>query len=235
VRAVNRRLDTLRSHDITRPHPPLQFRLPDLPTRRGDTLLHAEQVTVANRLATPVTVELSSGDRLLVTGPNGSGKSTLLAILAGHLHPDHGHARLAADARIGLVAQESAAADRRTARDVYRARIHELLNDGMTEADVVSLRSLGLLQSTDLARPVAELSMGQQRRLDLALALAARPHLLLLDEPTNHLSIALVDELTHALDTTPAAVVIVTHDRQLRRDLQRWPTIELGQHPNGRP
>ncbi len=235
VRAVNRRLDTLRSHDITRPHPPLQFRLPDLPTLRGDTLLHAEQVTVANRLATPVTVELSSGDRLLVTGPNGSGKSTLLAILAGHLHPDHGHARLAADARIGLVAQESAAADRRTARDVYRARIHELLNDGMTEADVVSLRSLGLLQSTDLARPVAELSMGQQRRLDLALALAARPHLLLLDEPTNHLSIALVDELTHALDTTPAAVVIVTHDRQLRRDLQRWPTIELGQHPNGRP
>jgi ABC-type antimicrobial peptide transport system ATPase subunit len=91
----------------------------------------------------------------------------------------------------------------------------------------VSLRSLGLLQSTDLARPVAELSMGQQRRLDLALALAARPHLLLLDEPTNHLSIALVDELTHALDTTPAAVVIVTHDRQLRRDLHHWPTIEL--------
>ncbi|MCB0994055.1 MAG: ABC-F family ATP-binding cassette domain-containing protein, partial [Acidimicrobiales bacterium] len=182
-----------------------------------------------------VTVELSSGDRLLVTGPNGSGKSTLLAVLAGHLHPDHGHARLATNARIGLVAQESPSADHRTARDVYRTRLHELLHSGVTEAQTVSLRSLGLLQTVDLARPVSELSMGQQRRLDLALALAARPHLLLLDEPTNHLSIALVDELTHALDTTPAAVVIVTHDRQLRRDLHHWPTIELGQHPNDRP
>ena len=234
VRAVNRRLDNLHAHDVTKPVPPLQFRLPELPTMRGVTLLHAEQVTVTNRLATPVTVELSSGDRLLVTGPNGSGKSTLLAVLAGHLHPDHGDARLATNARIGLVAQESPSADHRTAREVYRTRIHELLNNGLTEAETVSLRSLGLLQSADLARPVAELSMGQQRRLDLALALAARPHLLLLDEPTNHLSIALVDELTQALDTTPAAVVIVTHDRQLRHDLQHWPTIALPQHPRHR-
>ena len=70
--------------------------------------------------------------------------------------------------------------------------------------------------------------MGQQRRLDLALALSRRPHLLLLDEPTNHLSIALVDELTESLDHTPAAVIVVTHDRQLRDDLAHWPTLTLG-------
>ncbi|QTV79439.1 AAA family ATPase [Microbacterium sp. NIBRBAC000506063] len=69
--------------------------------------------------------------------------------------------------------------------------------------------------------------MGQQRRVDLALALAARPHLLLLDEPTNHLSIALVDELTEALDATEAVVVIATHDRQMRRDLAGWPELGL--------
>jgi macrolide transport system ATP-binding/permease protein len=233
VRAVNRRLETLHAHEITKPEPPLQFRMPELSAMRGVPLVQAQTVTVADRLTTPVTVELSSGDRLLVTGPNGSGKSTLLAVLAGNLSPDHGHTRLGNGARIGLVAQESPSADRRTARDVYRTRIHELLNDGLTEAEVVSVRSLGLLQSIDLARPVAELSMGQQRRLDLALALAARPHVLLLDEPTNHLSIALVDELTHAFDTTPAAVVIVTHDRQLRRDLHHWPTIALRPHTRG--
>jgi macrolide transport system ATP-binding/permease protein len=69
--------------------------------------------------------------------------------------------------------------------------------------------------------------MGQQRRLDLALVLATRPHVLLLDEPTNHLSIALVDELTEALGATQAAVVLSTHDRQLLRDVEDWPSLQL--------
>ncbi|TCO32746.1 putative AbiEii toxin of type IV toxin-antitoxin system [Kribbella steppae] len=87
----------------------------------------------------------------------------------------------------------------------------------LTETDRVSLGHLGVLGSRDTSRPVAELSIGQQRRLDLAILLAARPHVVLLDEPTNHLSITLVDELSEALQTTPAAVVIASHDRQLLR------------------
>jgi macrolide transport system ATP-binding/permease protein len=50
---------------------------------------------------------------------------------------------------------------------------------------------------------------------------------LLLDEPTNHLSIALVDELTDALQVTAAAVVVATHDRQMQRDLAAWPRLDL--------
>ncbi len=58
--------------------------------------------------------------------------------------------------------------------------------------------------------------------------LATKPHVLLLDEPTNHLSIALVDELTDALAATQAAVLLSTHDRQLLRDVDDWPSLRLG-------
>lgn len=92
---------------------------------------------------------------------------------------------------------------------------------------MISLKSLGILSSADLNRPVRELSMGQQRRLDLAMALATKPHVLLLDEPSNHLSISLVDELTEGLHATKAAVIVATHDRQLRRDLASWQHINL--------
>ncbi len=225
VRAVNRRLDDLAAHALVKPVPPLRFHMPELAEMPGVTLVRADEVSVAGRLPGPVSVALESGDRLLVTGPNGAGKSTLLAVLAGRLRPDQGAARVAASARIGVVAQESPSTDQRRAHDLFEERLHELRRDGVT--DTVALRSLGLFSAVDAGRPVAELSMGQQRRLDLALALAGRPHVLLLDEPTNHLSIALVDELTDALGATGAAVVVVTHDRQLRRDLGGWPELAL--------
>jgi macrolide transport system ATP-binding/permease protein len=225
VRAVNRRIDDLADHAVSRPMAPLRFHMPELATLSGVTLVRAEEVAVDGRLTGPVTVALESGDRLLITGPNGAGKSTLLAVLAGQLEADQGSVRVAANARIGFVAQETPSADRRRVHDIYEARMHQLRHLGLDAT--VPLRSLGLLSAADTARPLAELSMGQQRRLDLALALAGRPHALLLDEPTNHLSIALVDELTEALDATAAAVVVVTHDRQLRRDLGHWPELVI--------
>ena len=63
------------------------------------------------------------------------------------------------------------------------------------------------------------LSVGQQRRLALALVVLADADVLLLDEPTNHLSLRLVDELEEAVDATPATVLVASHDRWLRR---RW-------------
>ena len=231
VRAVHRRREDLAAHEVTKPQAPLRFELPDLPAVPGTTLIQANEVRVEGRLPVPVTLILGSGDRLLITGPNGAGKSTLLSILSGELPPDHGTVMTAPTARIGIVAQESRSGDRRTAREVFDERFRPLhAND--RDHDPISLSALGLLSSSDQTRPVAELSMGQQRRLDLAHALAARPHALLLDEPTNHLSIALVDELIQALDATPAAVIIVSHDRQMRDDLAHWPTLRLPGHPS---
>ncbi|GIF21646.1 macrolide transport system ATP-binding/permease protein [Actinoplanes tereljensis] len=71
------------------------------------------------------------------------------------------------------------------------------------------------------------MSPGQRRRRHLTALLATHPNVLILDEPTNHLSAPLVDDLTKALLTTTAAVVIATHDRQMLTDLSDWPTYDL--------
>ena len=61
----------------------------------------------------------------------------------------------------------------------------------------------------------------------LAGVIAARADLLLLDEPTNHLGISGVDDLLDALEETPSAVVLATHDRSVLRALAHWPRLAL--------
>jgi macrolide transport system ATP-binding/permease protein len=228
VRAVHRRRADLEAHAVTAPEPPMRFTPPPLPALPGATLLDATDVTVHGRLDRAQSLALRSGDRLVVTGPNGSGKSSLLAVLAGRLEPSTGRVHRSRTARIGLLAQESPPPSRRRALDVYDAAIGRLVSTGrLAENEAVPLGALGLLTSRDARRPVSELSVGQQRRLDLAVLVASRPHVVLLDEPTNHLSITLVDELTEELGGSPAALVVATHDRQLLRDTASWPRLAL--------
>ncbi|MEV4219191.1 ABC-F family ATP-binding cassette domain-containing protein [Nonomuraea sp. NPDC049725] len=220
VRAVHRRQEDLEAHVLDVPQPPLRFHPPVLGGPAGATLLRADDVTVPGRLDEPCSVLLRAGDRLLVTGPNGCGKSTLLAVLAGALGPATGGVQHKRGVRIGMLAQEPPPPSRRRAFEVYETA-------AAASGERVGLSQLGLLPPAATHQPVSELSLGQRRRLDLAVLLAARPHVLLLDEPTNHLSMTLVEELTEALAATGAAVVMATHDRQLLRDTAGWPRLQL--------
>ncbi|MFI0241040.1 ABC-F family ATP-binding cassette domain-containing protein [Streptomyces sp. NPDC016845] len=221
VRNATRRLDDLERRQVGEPPRPLRFR-PVALGATGTTDADAPLVTVRHarvpgRLSLD-RLDVSPTERLLVTGVNGSGKSTLLAVLAGRL-PVEGEVRRREGAAVGLLAQDSEfARPERTARETYTRVL------GFERADAVPLRSLGLLHESDLDKPVGQLSVGQRRRLALALLVAAPPELLLLDEPTNHLSPRLCDELEDAMGAGPGAIVVASHDRWLRG---RWQGGEL--------
>ena len=228
VQSVHRRQEALQAHAITVPEPPQVFRFPELVTRTGAILLRADGVSVTGRLSRPATISLAHRERLVVTGPNGAGKSTLLNVLSGDLLPDTGAVRRPESTRLGFLRQESELPPDRRASDVFSTHIASLISAGeLSDSEAVGLSQLGLLRPRETGKKIGDLSMGQRRRLDLALILAQRPHVLLLDEPTNHLSIALVDELTDALGATQAAVIVSTHDRQLLRDTADWPHLSL--------
>jgi ABC-2 type transport system ATP-binding protein len=128
----------------------------------------------------PTDLEVGSGDALALIGPNGAGKSTLLAILAGALAPTAG--RIVADGtRVGWVPQRPALYGRLSPRENLElfARL-----EGVEEPERAAGRLVELVELPDDGRPALKLSVGNQQRLNLAVALLGRPDVLLLDEPT---------------------------------------------------
>ncbi|WP_370566161.1 ATP-binding cassette domain-containing protein [Cryobacterium sp. BB736] len=221
VRNARARLDELSKHAVRKPPAPLQFT--GLPAREAgrrvlgpdnpDTVILVREATVDGRIRM-AQLQLTATERLLVTGANGAGKSTLLGMLAGTIEPARGTVMRARGLRVALLEQDVRFADPSdTPRSIYESRL------GERRAEATPLVSLGLIAPRDLDHPVGSLSVGQQRRLALALIIGRPPHVFLLDEPTNHLSLQLASDLEDALGAYPGAVVVASHDRWLRR---RW-------------
>ncbi|MEW2585383.1 ribosomal protection-like ABC-F family protein [Streptomyces virginiae] len=219
VRAVRERLAHLRRNPVAAPPEPLRF-ASALPAqdagrqaggeRTGGPLAELDGVVVGRRLRLDGLLTVAPGERLLITGGNGAGKTTLLRVLAGDLEPDAGTVRR--PARIGYLAQELPA--RSTRLPLLAA--YAAGRPGPPDEYADRLLALGLFREEDLHVPVAALSAGQQRRLQIANLVSRPADLLVLDEPTNHIALDLVEDLETALMAYPGAVVAVSHDRGFR-------------------
>jgi len=194
----------------------------------------------ARPLVVDANLQIHPGWKVGVVGANGCGKSSLFALLAGELHAEAGDCEIPSSWQIARVTQETpalpdAALDfvldgdtelRRVERELAAA---EAAGDGVAighlhtrYADIDGysakaraaevLHGLGFTDA-DFARPVADFSGGWRVRLNLARALSCRADLLLLDEPTNHLDLDAVLWLEQWLKTTPATLLLISHDR----------------------
>jgi branched-chain amino acid transport system ATP-binding protein len=172
------------------------------PLLRAENLVHR----FGGILATDnLSLEIARGELHAIIGPNGAGKTTLIAQLIGQLRPSSGTIRFAGQditrlpawrrSRLGLarsfqitsLLKDFTAADNvalaAQARDGHSFRFwsNARKERHLREAARFALARVGLERRADAL--VSQLSHGEQRELELAVALATSPQLLLLDEP----------------------------------------------------
>ena len=161
-----------------------------------------------------VSLGVDAGDRIGIVGRNGDGKSTLLSLLAGALDPDEGRVICTNGVRVGLLGQRDALDDASTVGHaiVGDRPEYEWAGDARIRAIIA-----GIAGDIPWDAPVATLSGGQRRRVDLARLLVGDYDVVMLDEPTNHLDVRAINWLAQHLKTRwregQGALLVVTHDR----------------------
>ena len=186
-----------------------------------------------------LSLAMAEGERLALIGPNGAGKTTFVNLVTGRIRPSTGSVHLAGEdiTAIGAV--------QRVRRGLVRTfQVTRLFPDMTPEEHVVMtilqrlgratrifarfqgdsavrdeaadiLATLGLTAVS--SRRVATIAYGQQRLLEIAIALAQRPKVLLLDEPAAGVPSADTPRIEEALARLPAslAVLMIEHDMDL--------------------
>lgn len=154
-----------------------------------------------------VSLSLARGERVALLGPSGIGKTTLMRIVAGL---DRGfQGRREVPERLAMVFQEPTLLPWRS------AAANLTLPTGTSAAEAARLMAAVGLAGREAAYP-RQLSLGQQRRLALARAFAARPDILLMDEPFASLDAEtagrMLDLTDRLLGDSGAGLILVTHD-----------------------
>jgi len=182
-----------------------------------------------------ITLEVRAGERLAILGPNGAGKTTLFNAIAGDLTPTEGSVRIhgidctALPSRMrprlgvartyqktrlfgGLTVQENLYLAQTGKRGRHLSLFRKTLDDELMERarEIGDRVWLGDQRST----LVADMSHGQQRQLEIGIALSTDPQLMMLDEPASGLSRGERERLVELLDGLDRAttILLIEHD-----------------------
>ena len=192
-----------------------------------------ENVSLAfddNVILREVSFSVRAGRLMILLGGSGAGKSVTLKLILGLLKPDSGVIRVNGEridnmtelemmrvrGDIGMLFQESALFDSLTVADNVGYRLYEetdMAADEVRRRIEEVLGFIGLEEYID--RMPSELSGGQRRRVAIARAIAARPHLLLFDSPTSGLDPITAKTVDHEViklrDLEHVSSILVTH------------------------
>lgn len=202
-----------------------------------------------------VCLTVRAGARHAVIGPNGAGKSTLFGLISGTLAATSGSVlvdgqdvtRLPVDRRVGLgvaaTFQHSSLFLRETVLENVLLAVLRRAGAGLGGLRKVSARAAAIEQARTLLERVglptrhevaaAELSHGERRQLEVAVALATEPRLLLMDEPAAGMSPAETARLTELVAALPGevTVLLIEHDLDMVFELADTVTVmHLGTH-----
>jgi len=181
----------------------------------SDIFISIEEASnhIAGRiLFEPVSFGIHQADKIGLVGVNGTGKTTLIKILAMLEPSATGEIVYRKDLTVGYLPQIP---ELKYSLDVLSQVLVEtdLSKEDHWETEHKAKAILSRLKLTDYDKPVALLSGGQKRKVDLARVLMKKPDVLLLDEPTNHLDLDTIEWLQDYLQNYPGAVLLITHDR----------------------
>lgn len=183
-----------------------------------------------------VSFSVEAGERHAIIGPNGAGKTTLFNLLSGELPPSQGKTFLdgreitnlpsykRAQLGVGRTFQRnnlffdlSVKENAQLAIQAIQGIGHRVLTPverfpSLATETMELLSHFGLHPRVDV--PARNLSYGEQRQLEVALALAIRPRILLLDEPTAGMSVAETKVITNMINDLPKDItlLIIEHD-----------------------
>jgi branched-chain amino acid transport system ATP-binding protein len=200
-----------------------------------------------------VSFEVEPGERRLIIGPNGAGKTTLYNVLSGALAVSAGSVTLFGRDITNLPAYERARKGLSRTFQITnlfpRLTVLENLLLALQAGRMGAFPMLSrmranrrlfhqaeaLLQQWDLmaiaGRAAREISYGEQRQIDLILAMAVRPKVLLLDEPTAGLSAAEVVRVVGMIRSLPSdmTILMIEHDMDVAFNLaQRIAVLHQG-------
>lgn len=160
-----------------------------------------------------VTLEIRSGEKVVVLGRNGSGKSTFLKCLTGALPLTEGEVVWGEGIRRAYFDQHAEFDPDMTAQEVVMKKTHCSLSEAQA--------ALGTMKfdTQRMATPTKDLSGGERMRIRFAIVFGQKPDFILLDEPTNHIDEITWEILLEACQKTKSSLLLVTHDYEFIQEM----------------